>query len=312
MLVSRFPYATFCTPSIGVVCCTLLIAPGIASAHVVSFEPEAKLADPSTATPADDYSLDSPRILENVVDSLAIHGFLHDDDVDWYEFTLGDNDVPEIVSVLALSPACEETRDQYVNVALLAAHLPAADPATSLPFELPDGFGIEVPQNPEVPADAERPVFYEPSSGNFSFLPLGVTNDCIWNEPWACDWSHTIGGTREDAGRYLVAVWTTTGEAADYVLSVGMSDANYYVSEDEALVANNAWLHFPCTVIDGGIDTAAFEDGDAQPEEDEAAKREPGCSMTGQRSNGGLLVLSLLGLVRRRRRRMTGVHPPCA
>jgi MYXO-CTERM domain-containing protein len=246
--------------SVGLVVGLLLMARQSA-AHVVWFEPQAKAKEPWLAPAAADFSADYPFLLDNISGSKAIYGFLDVGDVDYFQFTLDASDAGAPVSALlgafALSPACEETVDNYVSVALIGPGLPpVADAGVTLPFTVPAGMGVLVKINPTVPAGQSRPVFYEPTSRTSSYLPLGATNYCIWKTPWACDWSNALVPTLQAAGTYTIAAWANNDVRQDYLLSVGFKDTGYYYkSADEPLTYDNAWLHYPCTVV--GVDAGA-------------------------------------------------------
>jgi MYXO-CTERM domain-containing protein len=230
------------------------------AAHVVWFEPEAKATEPWLAPAADDFSADHPCLLDNITGSKAIYGFLDVGDVDFFQFTL---DAPEagapvsaLLGAFALSPACVETVDNYVSVALIGPGLPVPDAGVTLPFAVPAGMGVLVKINPMVPAGQSRPVFYEPMSRTSSYLPLGATNDCIWKTPWACDWSNSLAPMLQTAGTYTIAAWANNNLRQDYLVSIGFKDTGYYYkSADEPLTYDNAWLHYPCTVV--GVDAGA-------------------------------------------------------
>ena len=307
--------------------CILGAAPA-ARAHVVSFEPQEKLAQPGQGTPADDYSLASPRILDNLWGSKAIFGYLDAGDVDYFQFTLAAGD-SRLLAALPLTPACEETKQNYVNIAVYGPSLPAPDPAITLPFSVPIGMGAIVKLNPEVPAGQERPIFYEPTSNTTAFLPLGATNTCIWTTPGACDWSNALATNLTADGTYMIVVWAQSGQAQEYWLSVGIVDTGYYVkTADEPLTYNNAYLHSPCTQLfpsdryfDGGAvlsaDSGALPspDGGAAPPVDgggissadggvKTAKSDSGCgcALGGHAPRSPLWLLLGLPLLPRRRR----------
>jgi hypothetical protein len=252
--------------------CVLGAVP-VARAHVVSFEPQEKLPQPGLGTPADDFSVASPRILDNLWGSKAIFGYLDAADADYFQFTLAAGD-SRLLAALPLTPACEETEQNYVNIAVYGPGLPAPDPSVTLPFRVPDGMGAIVKLNPEVPAGQARPIFYEPTSNTTDFLPQGATNTCIWTAPGACDWSNSLATNLTADGTYMIVVWAQNGQAQEYSLSVGIVDKGYYVqSADEPLTYNNAYLHAPCAQLfpsDRFFDAGAVpaDDGGAVPPSD--------------------------------------------
>jgi MYXO-CTERM domain-containing protein len=301
--------------------CILSAAP-IARAHVVSFEPQEKLPQPWLGAPADDYSVASPRVLDNIWGSKSIFGYLDAGDADYFQLTLAAGD-SRVLAAIPLTPACAETRQNYVNIAVYGPGLPAPDPAIELPFTVPDGMGTIVKLNPEAPAGQDRPIFDEPTTNTTAFLPLGATNTCIWTAPGTCDWSNSLAFTLPASGTYVIVVWAQNGQAQEYWLSVGFVDTGYYVkSADEALVYDNAYLHTPCTQLfpsdrffdggatspaDGGA-TSPVDGGEMPPVDAGAPAVTPdsgcGCALGahGPRHSPWLLlgVLLLLGVRHRR------------
>jgi MYXO-CTERM domain-containing protein len=330
---------------------SVLLVAGQSAAHVVWFEPQAKAIEPWLAPAADDFSADQPCVLDNITGSKAIYGFLDVGDVDFFQFTLDPPDagapdasapVSAMLAALALSPACEQTVDNYVSVALIGPGLPLADAGVTLPFAVPAGMGVLVKINPVVPVGQGRPVFYEPTSRTSSYLPLGATNDCIWKTPWSCDWSNSLAPILQTAGTYTIAVWAENNVRQDYSVSVGFKDTGYYYkSADEPLTYDNASLHYPCTVVgldagagasDGSAEAAAPADAgaDGSPADAsvgppvDASATDPGaaaatssgcdCSVgsRGVRGPGIFLIAGLLALWFRRpgtRRRANGSRP---
>jgi hypothetical protein len=133
-----------------------------ALAHNTTIEEQALYRIPAWAPPQADYSWESPRVLDNVVDSQAVFAYLTWGDVDVYQFTITPQDVqngPVLVSASALPPGCFEYRWEYPVTALIGPQapspmgppgLPSPDPSLQLPFEVPAGMGVVFADNPWV------------------------------------------------------------------------------------------------------------------------------------------------------------------
>lgn len=227
-------------------------------AHIVYFEPQEKAAKPWQSPASDDYSFENPGVLDNLSDSKAIFGWLDNGNVDVYKITL-DDETPlydRYPVAMTLSPACNQTKNNYVNIAMVGKNFPP--PTVDLPFALPEGMGVVVKINPRYYKGAERPVFYEPTANISWFLPKGMTEQCMMGNPptvppmATCDMSNIIAFTPPYAlplqnGIYYFVVWADDARHQDYTLSIGYSDEYYYRTDDEYLTYNNAYLHTPCT-----------------------------------------------------------------
>jgi hypothetical protein len=226
-----------------------------ALAHRVYFEPQAKAEKPWQSPQQDDYSLENPAQLDNIWGSKALFGYLTAGDVDFYMFTINPADTffKKMLIAMPLSPACNQTKNNYVNIALVGPGLPS--PTGPLPFELPAGYGILVKENPVAAEDEQRDIFYEATSNISWFLPQGMTQQCITAQlpppipPMAtCDLTNIFAQPIFAPVPYFIVVWDADGVPQDYTLSVGVVDSGYYYeTPDQPLTVNNAHLHTPCT-----------------------------------------------------------------
>jgi len=222
-------------------------------AHNLAVEEQTLHKIPIFAPDESDFSFENPHQLDYVEDSQAIFAYLTPHDVDVYEFTLAPADVqygPVIISASALPPACLEYQWEYPVTALIGFGLPAPDPAIELPFDVPPGMGIVVADNPWVLYPNKREIFNleEGHLGDISwFLPEGLSQDCLLNAPYLCDFTNTIAQPVFAPGTYYIAIWNPTGIPTDYTANVGTSEENFVEDEEvEELVADNKTLHRSC------------------------------------------------------------------
>lgn len=190
------------------------------------------------------------------IDSMAVNGYLVPGEVDVFRLVPAENDsgalpFPGAVLASALPPACGELVDQFPLVALVGPGLPReADVLDQLPFDIDDA--SEVPQ-PEAgmngalfapnPTIDPREVFVEDVVTGLSwFLPAGTTQECLEGQGPAgnpfqdCEtlensivavtsptqpYDLMLGET------YYVAIWDPDGEAQDYTIALGITDAHY-------------------------------------------------------------------------------------
>ena len=70
----------------------------------------------------------------------------------------------------------------------------SAHPGMSLPFAVPAGMGVIKKDNPRVNFPDKRPIFEVEEEGlSLSFfLPLGLTDQCLRTNPFACDFTNTV------------------------------------------------------------------------------------------------------------------------
>jgi hypothetical protein len=225
-----------------------------AFAHRVYIEPQAKADKPWQSPESDDFSFANPMVLDNIWGSKSIFGYLTQGDVDVYQFSVtpGGPVFPfKMLIAMALTPACNQTKNNYVNIALVGPGLP--EPTRELPFDIPVGYGVIVKENPVVEGGVERAIFNEPNSNIAWFLPEGMTEACIKDKtnpvPLAtCDLTNTFAQPvfAPYTPHYLV-VWDDGGNKQDYTLGIGVVEKGYvYQTPDEPLVYNNAHLHTPC------------------------------------------------------------------
>jgi len=200
---------------------------------------------------------------DSIQDSKATFAYLSRHDVDWFQFTIpqwevdaalaaynaGFNPFPGVlVNAIVLPPACKHTRRNYPKVALLGTDLPA--PTQALPFDVPDGYGVVVAENPRVPPGEQREIFEIGEDGGFVlnlswFLPVGLSQECF--SAGTCDWTNTIFHISATAGTYYLVVWDPHGHRQDYTLSTGFSESNYDpVPELIDVVSNHKLVHRQC------------------------------------------------------------------
>lgn len=240
---------------------TLLLS-GNALAHNVSIEEQALYPIPFFAPAATDFSWSNPDALASVTDSQAIFAYLSFGDVDVYSFHVTPADLafgPVLVAASALPPGCLEYQNVYPVTALVGPQapspfgppgLPAPTPGLGLPFSVPAGMGVVVAQNPRIPYPGKREIFAleEGDLGDISwFLPKGLSQHCLLEAQWLCDFSNTIAQPVFYPGTYYLAIWNPTGIATDYTANIGFSEANYTPNpEAEDLIRDNALLHRSC------------------------------------------------------------------
>ncbi len=232
-----------------------------ASAHNLFVEPQTLLETPSEAPAEDDFSFAAPFQIENVKDSQAIFSYLTPGEVDVFEFEVTPQDIafgPVLVTASALPPACHETINNYPVTALMGPGLPP--PSVDLPFEVPPGMGVILANNPKVGPGNERSIFdidiAEPELdlGIGWFLPQGITQDCLLNNPRQCDFSNSIALPVFVPGIYNIIVYDPDGKAQDYTANIGSSEENRIPNpEVEDLIRDNNLLHTACSQTEGEV-----------------------------------------------------------
>jgi hypothetical protein len=229
------------------------------SAHNLDVEPQA-LSPMPWLHPEGDSSIDRPHFLEfGVMDSQAIFAYLDADDVDVFAFAVTPADLafgPVVVAASALPPACNQTKNNYPVTALLApmGTSPGLIPGTiaDVPFAVPPGYGVLLAPNPPIGEDEERPIFVLPAEGGLDlglswFLPQGLTQQCLFQAPWTCDYTNTINTIVWAPGVYYLAVWDPDGVKQDYTANIGFLEDSYQPNPMlEAWVQGNGHLHGPC------------------------------------------------------------------
>ncbi len=269
------------------------------------------------------------------IDSMAINAYLTPGDIDVYKVVPAANDgfpfAPSAILASVLPPACAELLDKYPVVAVVGPSLPR-DPSvlSALPFNIDDEAQVPQPAignngaifapNPEVDP---REIFVEDVVTGLSwFLPDGLTQVCLEppsipvvdcetfeNSVYAYDPQDDI-----DVGEpYYIAVWDPDGQAQDYTLNLGVTDAHYVDRLDiNAEIECFNLIHGDCTppydeLPDGYISEVCEKETGETGGETGSTSSSSGCSI--RPSNGGsapvLAVFWLLGvmLLRRRPRR---------
>jgi hypothetical protein len=91
-------------------------------------------------------------------------------------------------------------------------------------------------------------VLEEEALGTISwFLPQGLSQYCLLEAQWLCDFTNTISQPVFAPGTYYIAMWNPSGFPTDYTANIGYSEENYQPNPElEALVANNGLLHRAC------------------------------------------------------------------
>lgn len=233
----------------------LLVAAPAALAHVPLLEEQVAYPKPWKAPPGADASWESPYWLRyDVRESQAIFAYLAPGDLDVFAFTVLPAQLatgPVLVAASALPPACVQAKEHYPVTALVGPAgptlRPPLDPA-ALPFPVPPGMGVALAANPRPDGGGERPIFSDPALGLAWFLPLGLTQDCLFNAPWTCDYSNTISVAVFVPGAYYLVVWDPDGVPQDYTANIGFLEGG--LPADPAVidfVRDNGWLHQPCT-----------------------------------------------------------------
>ena len=232
-----------------------------ASAHNLFVEPQTLLENPADAPTEDDFSFSAPFQIENVKDSQAIFSYLTPGEVDVFEFEVTPQDLdfgPVLVTASALPPACHETINNYPVTALMGPGLPP--PSVDLPFDVPPGMGVIVANNPKVDIGSERSIFdidiAEPqlNLGIAWFLPQGITQDCLLNNPFQCDFSNSIALPVFVPGIYSIIMYDPDGKAQDYTANIGSSEENQIPNpEVEDLIRDNNLLHTACSETFGEV-----------------------------------------------------------
>ena len=150
-----------------------------------------------------DFSAKQPFTVDNSIEqSLAIYAWLDNnelnkaEDIDVFEFRI---DVPTTVYLEVLVPVCPGYEEFSPWLALAGPGLP--QPKTSLPFDIPPGYGIEV--IPNIATGERRDTFYEPFGGK-SYYKGPVFNE-----------NFTI------PGNYYVYIWDPQQKSGDYVAVLG-------------------------------------------------------------------------------------------
>ncbi len=216
------------------ICLLLLpLLPTLVFAHVPYIEEEMARRS-GKSLPGEDFTFDNPFVIPgNVEESRAVFSYLHRSDVDVFEFTVTPDQIgfdpitgapTPLVSASALPPACRTYRNRYPVTALMGPGLPPAPPGLELPFAVPPGQGVIVADNPRVAPGEKRPVFNFPEADYAWFLPQGLTQFCLLNAPWTCDFSNTINMPVFVPGIYRIVIWNPTRLPLDYTANFGFRE----------------------------------------------------------------------------------------
>lgn len=169
----------------------ILISNFSVSAHVPYFE-------------HNDYSEEKPFIVRKMVtQSKAMYSWLEHDgfnpcaDIDVYKFKLIR---PVNMYIELIVPVVEDYYENFCPwYALVGPDLP--EPSQSLPFDIPEGFGVIVKENVE--PGQTRETFYE-FFGDKSYYKGPIFEDKL-----------------EKTGEYFIYVWDPYEQGGDYTLVVG-------------------------------------------------------------------------------------------
>jgi hypothetical protein len=150
---------------------------------------------------------------------------------------------PVIVSASALPPACSQYKNFYPKTVLMGIGLPA--PTEELPFDVPPGYGVIVAENPHV---IDREILTE--VGISWYLPDGLTQQCLYEAPWSCDYTNTISQAVFAPGQYFLIVYADEGRFGDYTANIGFLETGTPLTpEQEAIVEyikSGAGYRLPC------------------------------------------------------------------
>ena len=269
------------------------------------------------------------------IDSMAVNGYLTPNEVDVFRLVPAENDsgalpFPGAILASALPPACGELVDQYPLVALVGPGLPREqDVLDRLPFDIDDESEVPQPEagmngalfapNPEID---RREVFVEDVVTGLSwFLPAGTTQDCLegGNPFLDCETldNSILAVTSENqpydlmlGEPYYVALWDPEGEAQDYTVTLGITDAHYVDRPDvNAEIECFQLIHGTCTApyeeMPEGYFTDFCEDKDSNPLpfSEPGSSSSSGCSVGAlDPSSASMLAAAVLFAVLLRRR----------
>ena len=175
-------------------CCLLVVLPEVC-AHVPYLE-------------RTDFTFEKPFIVKKSIEqSIAVYAWLETDqmhtstDIDVYTFTLEISPVRVYLEVLV--PVCDGSYQNFTPwFALVGPGLP--DPNQSLPFEIPEGFGVLVKEN--ILSGDFRETLYEPFGRKWYY------KGPIFDE------------TLNISGNYSVYYWDPNGHGGDYVAVLGYKE----------------------------------------------------------------------------------------
>lgn len=203
-------------------------------AHVPYVEDEMVRRKGATL-PGEDYSFETPGHIElDIQESQAWFSYLDWGDVDVYEFTVAPGDIgfnpvtgqPQpLVSASALPPACKQNKYDYPVTALIGPAGSGTPLDVEVPGGIPEGYSvIAYADNPFVGWGEDRPVFASPEFDYAWFLPQGLTQHCLQNAPFLCDFSNTVSTPVFVPGKYYIAVWNPYGWPMDFTANIGFQE----------------------------------------------------------------------------------------
>jgi len=314
-----------------------------AQAHIPFIEPEAREDAPASLPENEraemDYSFANPFPLAedrdfrdmdmntfafDGIDSMAINAYLVPGDVDVYEIVPVANAALPFPAILAsvLPPACAELVDAYPVVALIGPGLPR-DPAVLdlLPFDI-DAAPVPQPESgmngalyAPNPAVDPREIFVEDVVTGLSwFLPDGLTQACLEVPPPdipfnVCEsFENTIVATAQQGmivgEAYYAAIWDPAGEAQDYTMNLGATDANYVDRPDiNAEIECFNLIHGECTPPSEDLPDGYFAEV-CEKSTGETGGGSSGCSVRSSHDGSApvLAAIWLFGVLMLRRR----------
>lgn len=168
---------------------------------------------------------------KSVEQSIAVYAWLRSTrDLDFYAFQL-DGGQPTRVFLEVLVPVCPGYENLLPWFAVVGPGLPAPEPGTTLPFEVPPGEGVVV--MPNLAPGEPRDTFYEPFGGKSYYQ--GPRFDQFLSGP----------------GAYKVVYWDPRGAIGDYVAIIGADEI--WEADDIAravrltpVIRQNGELHTEC------------------------------------------------------------------
>lgn len=155
-----------------------------------------------------DFSMDTPfTVRKSITQSIAVYSWLETDwanpstDIDVYSFTIKDK--PLRIYIESIVPVCDGFYANFTPwFALVGPGLPP--PNQTLPFDLPQGYGVIVKQ--DVPPGSPREEFYEPFGGKSYYQgPRFDETLYLW-------------------GTYYVYYWDPYQKGGDYVAVLGYKE----------------------------------------------------------------------------------------
>lgn len=155
-----------------------------------------------------DFSVEQPfTVRKSITQSIAVYSWLETDwvnpsiDIDVYSFTITDQPLRIFLEVIV--PVCDGFYANFTPwFALVGPGLPP--PNQTLPFDLPQGYGVIVKQ--DVPPGSPREEFYEPFGGKSYYQgPRFDETLYVW-------------------GTYYVYYWDPYEKGGDYVAVLGYKE----------------------------------------------------------------------------------------